>query len=48
MKKLKNYPKLPKLEIVELIDILYTRIYFISEEYIPKEIFEYSDSFGMM
>lgn len=35
--KIKTHTKLPDSEIHELLDALYTRIHFISEELIPKE-----------
>jgi len=34
--KIKNLTRLPDTEIYELIDALYTKIHFISEELIPK------------
>jgi len=38
IQKIKKYSNLSDSEIDELISILYTRIIFISEEFMPKEI----------
>ncbi len=42
--KIKKITNLCEPEIQELIQILYTKIHFISEELIPKEIIEKADS----
>lgn len=36
--RIEKLTKLPEDEIKELIEILYSRIHFLSEEFIPKEI----------
>jgi predicted nucleic acid-binding protein len=36
--KIKKLTKLPDSEVHEIIELLYTKINFISEEFIPKEI----------
>jgi predicted nucleic acid-binding protein len=41
--KIKRITKLPETEIYELIDILYNKIHFISEEFIPKETLHFAD-----
>jgi predicted nucleic acid-binding protein len=41
--KIKSITKLSDTEIHELIDALYTRIHFISEELIPKETLLFAD-----
>ena len=42
--KIKRNTKLPDYEIHELIDILYTKIHFISEEFIPSETLLVADN----
>jgi len=41
--KIKKITKLNDSEIYELIDILYTKIHFISDEFIPKENLKIAD-----
>ncbi|MDP3444518.1 MAG: PIN domain-containing protein [Ignavibacteria bacterium] len=43
LQKIKKLTKLSDSEVSELIAILYTKIHFISEEFIPKETLQIAD-----
>lgn len=42
--KIKNITNLPDSELIEIIEALYSKIHFISEEIIPKEIITLSEN----